>query len=178
MTNWFETADGLWSAAWDEIASRAETRLWTLATVDADGGPQQRTIVLRGAEPTTLQFHTDLGSSKIAHLRRDPRAGLLCWLPNRQLQLRINAAVTIRHGADVADIWDAVPDASREAYGAVPASGQPIDDALAYAKPANQAAFAVLDCAVDTLDVLHLGADHRRVIFSRDGDWRGQWVAP
>ncbi len=180
MNDWFETLLGLSETAWGMIAARSDARLWSMATVDETGRPQQRTVVLRDSDSRKreLQFHTDIRSSKIQEIAKGGQISLLCWMPNHQLQLRILASATIKTGEAVANVWDAIPDAARGAYGANPKTGSPIPEALGYSKLAEQNAFAVVDCAVTTLEVLHLGDDHRRAIFSRASDWRGQWLVP
>ena len=158
----------------------AAARHPTLATIGTDGLPQVRTVVLRAAEKSaaTLDIHTDLHSAKVAELRADPRAALHVWDAALHLQIRIDAEVEILSGTDVTDIWDRVPEASRLAYGSTPAPGQPIEDALAYAKSPDPDAFAVLRLSVQAIDAVHLGPDHRRARFIRDDDWAGQWLAP
>ena len=180
MTEWYETRQGLLNTAWDQMQQRRAARLWALATVDANGQPQVRSVVLRDTDQdgARLAIHTDLLSVKVAQLQHNPRVGLLCWLPDLALQIRLTADVVVRSGPRVADIWDSVPTPSREAYGARPAPATPINDALAYAKPADPAGFAVLDCTVTTCDLTHLGTDHRRCVYTKESEWTGQWVAP
>lgn len=158
----------------------APARHPTLATIGTDGMPQARTVVLRAADKTgaTVHIHTDLHSAKVAELRADPRAALHVWDPSPHLQVRIEAEVAILSGAQVADIWHRVPEASRVAYGSAPAPGQPIEAALAYEKSPDPAAFAVLRLSVQAIDALHLGPDHRRARFERADDWAGRWLAP
>ena len=86
--------------------------------------------------------------------------------------------VTIRHGQAVAHIWDQLPSVSRESYGVAPAPGKPIAAALDYVKSPDPAAFAVLDCTISSIDVLHLGSVHRRASFDRTQGWHGQWLVP
>lgn len=81
-------------------------------------------------------------------------------------------------GDAVAAIWARVPDLSRQSYGTLPAPGQPIPDALAYAKHADPQSFAVLRLGVLAIDALHLGRDHRRARFERSSGWAGQWLVP
>ncbi|MCO4847028.1 MAG: pyridoxamine 5'-phosphate oxidase family protein [Yoonia sp.] len=180
MNDWFCDLDGLWSFAWDQIGARDGARLWALSTTGRDGWPDARTVVLRGsdADQKTLQFHTDLYSEKVKDLQLTPSASLLCWLPTPMLQIRLRVNVRVQSGAAVSGIWENVPDPARQSYGTTPAPATPITSALDYTKPADPAAFAVLECAVDQIDLMHLGADHRRAIYSRGGDWAGQWVAP
>jgi hypothetical protein len=159
---------------------RAPTRHPTLATVTPDGKPQARTVLLRAADKNTgtLDIHTDLQSSKVADLRAAPFAALHVWDTGAHLQMRLEATVTILTGTDVAATWAGVPDASRRSYGSLPAPGQPIAQALDYAKQPDAASFAVLRLTVQTIDALHLGGHHRRARFDRDADWSGTWLAP
>lgn len=185
MSEWFETLEGLHGRVWQTLGRgladrRSAARHPTFATVSPDGWPEARTVVLRAvdAERRTLDVHTDILSAKVDSLREYPRAAFHIWDEKQKLQLRLEAEVEILSGDAVADLWAKVPDPSRQAYGTDPAPGTPIDDALAYSKPADPAAFAVLRCQVIAIDVVHLGADHRRACFTRDSDWVGEWLAP
>jgi len=166
--------------AWDHIGRRDAARLWSLATIGTDGWPSQRTVVLRGSDRVAgvLEFHTDLRSPKVVQLAADHRASLMCWLPDIALQIRIKVDVSVRSGAEVEAVWDAVPTGARVAYGAMPAPSVPIAGPEAYQTTPDPAAFAVLTCCAKQIDVLHLGEVHQRAIYSRDSDWVGQWVAP
>lgn len=185
MSEWFETLEGIDTRVWQTLARgvadrRSAARHPTLATVSPDGWPEARTVVLRAADITGRSFdiHTDAFSSKVQSLRERPRAALHVWDEKQELQLRLQADVTILTGDSVADLWKNVPDKSRQAYGTAPAPGTALDHALAYTKPADPAAFAVLRCHVIAVDAVHLGAEHRRAFFTRDSDWVGEWLAP
>ena len=75
-------------------------RLMSLATVDREGQPQARHVVLRGVDRAgeNLEFHTDIGSSKCAELQANPQAQLLFWDPERAIQLRLHARIAMRNG--------------------------------------------------------------------------------
>lgn len=180
MNDWFCDLNSFLSFAWDQINARDDARLWALSTVGEDGWPTARTVVLRGSDANlrALQFHTDLQSVKVKDLKSASEASLLCWLPTHKLQIRMRVNVSIQSGIVVSDVWNSVPDPSRQAYGTVPPPATPILGALDYTKPADPSAFAVLNCAADQIDLLHLGVAHRRAVFSNSDDWVGQWVAP
>ena len=38
--------------------------------------------------------------------------------------------------------------------------------------------FAVLGCNLLEIDLVHLGARHRRAEFIRENEWAGTWLAP
>ena len=181
MSDTVETLPGLLAHGWDLLEARGEAlRNLAFATVGPQGWPEVRTVVLRGAdrEAGTLEVHTDRYSSKITSLRDAPMAETLAWDAEARVQIRARAEVFIQTGLSVAEAWAQVPDPSREAYGAVPAPGTPIDDALAYEKPGRFEGFAVLHCRVVALDLVHLGEVHRRARYRREDDWQGQWLAP
>jgi hypothetical protein len=94
------------------------------------------------------------------------------------LQIRVTAEVSIQTGPGVEPHWDKVPVASRVSYGTMPVPGTPIPQVHAYEKPAVRGRFAVLICRIVDMDLVQLGARHRRAIYRADDGWRGIWVAP
>ena len=62
----------------------------TLSTVDAEGGPDARTLLLSRADETGFWFHTNAQSRKIQQLAADPRVALTLLWPGftRQLIIR------------------------------------------------------------------------------------------
>ena len=173
--------DQVWLRLQRGVADRhAAARHPVLATVAPGGMPQARTVVLRAADPEArlLEVHTDIHSAKIADLRANPHAALHVWDAGAHLQTRIEARATILTGDAVAAIWARVPDPARQSYGTRPAPGTPIADALAYDKPADPAAFAVLRLEVLAIDAVHLGQRHRRARWRCETGWRGEWLAP
>lgn len=185
MSEWFETLAGIHTHLWRRllvgVADRtAPARHPVFATVGPDGWPEARTVVLRGADAGAglLEVHTDLNSAKVVSLRKRGLAALHIWDEGEGLQIRVQAEVTILSGADVVQVWAGVPDPSRQSYGVTPAPGQPIADALAYVKLPDPTTFAVLRCAVQRIDAVHLGMRHRRARFDRVDGWAGQWLSP
>ena len=182
---WAADLADLYAQVWTRLVRgvrdrRAPTRHPTLATVKPDGKPQARTVVLRAADKNagSMDIHTDMHSAKVAELRNTPYAALHVWDEAARLQMRLKTIVTILTGADVAAIWASVSDKSRLSYGSLPAPGEPIAQALAYTKLPDPASFAVLRLTVQTIDVLHLGPNHRSARFDRDADWAGMWLCP
>lgn len=185
MSDWFTTLDGLLARMWETLTNGARdaahpARQPTLATVSPDGWPEARTVVLRSADRAAglVTIHTDLHSDKIASLRAMPRAALHIWAPEQALQIRLQANVTIQSGPELLPLWQRIPDHAQQSYGVTPPPGQPIATALDYVKQPDPATFAVLHCVIGHIDLVHLGADHRRASFSRDRHWAGQWLSP
>lgn len=185
MSDWFQTLAGLHDQLWDTLVQGVvdrshPARHMTLATLGPNGWPEARTVVLRGADQIsgTVSAFTDLNSAKVVSLRATPRASLHIWDESQQLQLRLTGTVLIRSGPEVAAIWATLSGLSQQSYGVAPSPGTPVAAALYYVKAPDPATFAVLDCVIAGIEVLHLGQDHRRARFLRADDWAGQWLVP
>jgi pyridoxamine 5'-phosphate oxidase len=80
-------------ATWFEEARRAElsdASAMTLATIDADGLPNARMVLLKGFDERGFVFYTNVDSAKGRELDRHPKAALVFhWKSlNRQVRLR------------------------------------------------------------------------------------------
>jgi pyridoxamine 5'-phosphate oxidase len=81
---------------WFEDALRAEVHepnAMTLATVDADGQPAARMVLLKAVDHRGLSFFTNLGSRKSRELAANPRATLLFWWGPLARQVRFEGRV-------------------------------------------------------------------------------------
>lgn len=81
---WFETAR--------EVAPLAEAM--TLATVDADGAPDARMVLLKGFGPDGFRFFTNYESAKARELAVNPRCALILYWRELDRQVRIRGAVS------------------------------------------------------------------------------------
>src|SRR3569623_890794 len=80
-------------AAWLEDATKSEPRdptAMTLATVDRDGMPDARMVLLKSADAQGFVFFTNTESQKGQELGANPKAALVVhWKPlNRQIRVR------------------------------------------------------------------------------------------
>lgn len=64
-----------------------------LATVDRDGRPSVRIVLLRGADARGFVFHTNYGSRKGHALDANPRAAICLHWPRADEQVRIEGSV-------------------------------------------------------------------------------------
>jgi pyridoxamine 5'-phosphate oxidase len=83
-------------AAWFAEAARAEPvnpEAMTLATVDADGLPNARMVLLKGFDESGFVFYTNLGSVKGRELAETPRAALTFYWKSLQRQIRARGNV-------------------------------------------------------------------------------------
>lgn len=171
--------------AWQHLSrgvadSKSPARYPTFVTVSPDGTPEARTVALRAARRSecVLEVHTDTRTAKIAALHLNPVAAFHIWLPRADLQIRLTSTVDILTGDTVEGQWTKVPPASRVSYGTQPCPGMPIPQAFAYDKSPNRDRFAVLRCHLTDMDLVHLGAQHRRAGYRLADGWKGAWLAP
>ena len=83
-------------AAWMEEAVRAEPadpNAMALATVDADGLPDVRMVLMKGYDALGFVFYTNLESRKGEELAANPKAGLLFHWKSLTRQVRIRGPV-------------------------------------------------------------------------------------
>jgi general stress protein 26 len=179
------------SAALNRLARGARDRrsdfhVISLATLDADGAPRLRSVVLRSFEPHDLRltFHTDSRSAKFAELSRDRRAAILAYDAGAKLQIRVEGQVELHRGdADSASVWRNLPDGARQIYRGARAPGvqaepRTLDETIGE-KDAERH-FAVCRLTASMVDVLYLrAAGHRRAIGLIDdaGGLAAHWVA-
>jgi pyridoxamine 5'-phosphate oxidase len=74
----------------------------TVATVDIDGAPDARMLLLKGADERGFVFFTNMESPKALALLRDPRSALcFYWMPlDKQVRIRGRAEVISDEEAD------------------------------------------------------------------------------
>ena len=162
-------------------------RTLILASGDADGTPDVRTVVLRGFDPAarTLAFHTDARSAKVAQLQAQPVAALLGWDAGRRLQIRLRGRATLRAGDAVARAaWDELPPLGRQLYRVrqTPGATLPSPAATHLEAPDGMgfAVFMVVEIAFDRLETLLLGESGQvRARFDWTGDAvSSNWLVP
>jgi pyridoxamine 5'-phosphate oxidase len=80
-----------WFAEARQLAPLAEAM--TLATVDADGSPDARMVLLKGFGPDGFRFFTNYESTKGEQLGANPRAALVLYWRDLDRQVRIRGEV-------------------------------------------------------------------------------------
>jgi pyridoxamine 5'-phosphate oxidase len=98
-----------------------------LATVDADGSPDARMVLLKGFGPDGFRFFTNLGSAKAQHIRARPLAALILYWRELDRQVRIRGRVDKLSPADDDAYFATRPAAARIGAWASPQS-EPLPD--------------------------------------------------
>ncbi|MEM9001327.1 MAG: pyridoxamine 5'-phosphate oxidase family protein [Bacteroidota bacterium] len=157
-------------------------RFFTLATVDENNCPQQRTVVLRKVDPDlTLYFYTDKRSAKIQHLQYNSSISALFYHPKQLVQLKMEGIGSIiKEQATIRSLWQQIPLNSRKEYTVNATPGDPLHnpDALTYLS--TEHFFGVVEIKTHKVEYLRLGHPHHtRTMFTKAGnDWKGSFLVP
>jgi pyridoxamine 5'-phosphate oxidase len=116
-------------ARWYEEA-RAEVPLadaMTLATLDAEGAPDARMVLLKGHGPDGFRFFTNLESAKAGQIDADPRGALILYWREHDRQVRVRGPIDPLPAADSDAYFASRPRESRLGAWASPQS-RPLAD--------------------------------------------------
>lgn len=83
---------GLWFSQAVEVES-TEPNAMMLASVDGDGQPHLRTLLLKGFDERGFVFFTNYQSAKAGQLLANPRAAMTFWWHDLERQVRIEGQV-------------------------------------------------------------------------------------
>lgn len=177
---------------------RSEAHCPSVATLDVNGLPSQRVMILRHVDwaARKLRFHTDARSTKTHTLSERNAASVLFYLPEAKIQLRASGTMSMSTaGEEIDQAWHNATLFARRAYMATTAPGtvvdqpvsglpafiegrQPTDDDIA---PARKN-FALLHVEFDTVEWLYLAnSGHRRARWlwnTAAANWEGCWLIP
>jgi pyridoxamine 5'-phosphate oxidase len=120
-------------AQWFDAAVAAkvpEPNAMTLATVDAEGRPSARIVLLKEVDGRGLTFYTNYDSRKGRELAARPRAALLFFWPELERQIRIEGAIEKVDSATADAYFRVRPRLSRLGAWASPQS-EPLPDRAA-----------------------------------------------
>ncbi|PJI75144.1 pyridoxamine 5'-phosphate oxidase [Pseudomonas asiatica] len=186
----FFMLDDLFQSIWAQLAIpvgpvRNPYRLMQLSTLDEQGWPASRTVVLRDADARAgaLYFYADRRSAKCTQIAVDPRVALTALSPCGLTQVRMEGLATL-----VEDIeyrrrcWSTARDKTQALFrhGAVP--GQVIESPeVAYERiQGGFEHFAILCIEPRALEWLDLTrpVQQRARFLRHEGLWQSCWLAP
>jgi pyridoxamine 5'-phosphate oxidase len=156
-------------------------RYLTLATAGTQF-PQVRTVVLRQFT-ADLEFlaYTDVRSSKVQELLEVPRASLLFYHPQKQVQVRVKSLATIHVDDELAQRhWKRVSEKRRSEYQSQLEPGMRIPAPEAgWEASYDHSHFSVLKFSPLSIEVLQLAREgHLRIQFDLSSGWQGTWLVP
>ena len=148
---------------WYEDAAAAglhEPNNVVVSTCGADGQPDARVVLVRGADERGFAFYSNFASSKARQIRENPKASLtFAWLELHR-QVRVRGAIAAFGDAEADEYWASRPRDSQVASAASPQSHVIADR-------------AELDARIDAVRARFDGID-----IPRPEGWGGYRVAP
>lgn len=179
----------------DRAAARAKddpnANLCALATVDREGEPQARTVVLRDLE-SRLAIFLNRHSPKYLEIGQSPRVAVLVHLPSVAVQYRLRCVLEAIPQALVHASWQLRPPIPKRLdwlyaqlpQGSAVESRERLVELLETTPPPERAPDSAVGffLAPDAVDRLHLGQPsgiHDRRRYERDGEaWRESVLIP
>lgn len=171
----------------------AEPNAMVLSTVDADGRPSGRYVLLKGVDAGGFVFFTNLGSRKALALAANPHAALTFYWPPLDTQVRVEGGVERVADADAdayfatrpresqIGAWASTQSTALESRASLEERVRSVQarfDGGAVSRPPFWSGFRVVARSVEfwTRDPARL---HERVIFQRrDGGWERSLLFP
>ena len=158
---------------------------------DLDG----RVVVLRKAdqENNFIQYHSDIRSSKIEKIKKNPNCSILFYGKEEKIQLRVKVECEINYNNDVTKVsWEKTGHISRKCYlvtrGPGTVSDKPTSglnnkfDNFDFTKDESEEGyknFCVIKCKIKSIEWLYLAAKgHRRAIIDLYGTKKFTWLVP
>ena len=138
----------------------AQPEAMTVASVDTEGRPSARMVLLRGLDDRGFTFFTNYGSRKAGELDANPRAAIVFHWPVVLRQVRVTGTVERVSDADSDEYWSTRPRGSQIG-------------AWASAQSTVVADRSVLEAAVAAHEARFAGSD-----VPRPADWGGYRVVP
>jgi pyridoxamine 5'-phosphate oxidase len=175
--------------------SLPHARYFQLATVDAQGRPDNRTVVFRGfvEQSNDLKMVIDGRSRKIEQIQHQSWAAICWYFPNTREQFRISGALTLvdssasnpQHRQVYEQTWQALSSAARQQfYWPMPNQLRTTETvelpSVENLEPPSPN-YCLLICTPEQVDHLVLqGEPHQRYQYERDtlGNWQTHWVMP
>ena len=158
---------------------------------DLDG----RVVVLRKAdqENNFIQYHSDIRSSKIEKIKKNPSCSILFYGKEEKIQLRLKIDCEINYNNEVTkESWDKTGHISRKCYlvtdGPGTFSKKPTSglngkfDNFDFTKEESEHGyknFCVVKCKIKSIEWLYLAAKgHRRALIDLNGSKKFNWLVP
>ena len=154
-----------------------------------------RVVVLRKADEksVSLQFHSDIRSTKIDTIKKNPNSSLLFYGKKEKIQLRMKVESKLHYNDEITkESWDKTGHISRKCYlvtnGPGTKSEKPTSgldnkfDNFDFTKEESEVGyknFCVIKCKIKSIEWLYLAAKgHRRALIEFQGSKKFSWLIP
>lgn len=171
-----------------------EPNAMSLATVDADGQPAVRLVLVKEVRDEGFVFYTNYNSQKGQHIEANPKVAATIWWPEMERQIRVEGTAEKISAEDSTAYFQSRPKGSQIGAKVSPQS-QPIpddtylekklveaeaeaQDQAVLERPENWGGYLIRPQAIE----LWLGQPNRlhdRILYRKEGkDWQRSRLAP
>ena len=199
VVSYYENFNEIEKKIWDLLTNAVSDRSSEFRTPvficgndkDLDG----RVVVLRKADQKNnfIQYHSDIRSSKIEKIKKNPNCSILFYGKQEKIQLRLKTECKIHFGDEITkECWEKTGHISGKCYlvtngpGTIsekPTSG--LDnkfDNFDFTKEESEKGyknFSVIRCKIKSIEWLYLAAKgHRRALINLNGPKKFTWLVP
>jgi len=199
VVNYYENPKEIERKIWDLLTKAVSDRSSEFRTPvficgndkDLDG----RVVVLRKADQQNnfIQYHSDIRSSKIDKIKKNPNCSILFYGKEEKIQLRIKAKCEVNFdNAITKESWEKTGHVSRKCYLVAYRPGTESDkptsgldgkyDNFDFTKEESELGyknFCVIKCMIKSIEWLYLAAKgHRRALINLNGSKKFTWLVP
>ena len=184
----------IWSLLTDAVKNRSSEFRTPVFICGNDKDLDGRVVVLRKADQQNnfIQYHSDIRSSKIEKIKKNPNCSILFYGKEEKIQLRIKAECAVNHDNEITkESWVKTGHISRKCYlvtnGPGTESEKPTSgldnkfDNFDFTKEESEAGyknFCVIRCNIKSIEWLYLAAKgHRRALFDLENN-KKNWLVP
>ncbi|MAV56839.1 MAG: flavin-binding protein [Pelagibacteraceae bacterium TMED247] len=199
MVSYYENPNEIEKKIWQLLTDAVKDRSSEFRTPvficgdekDLDG----RVVVLRKADQQDnfIQYHSDIRSSKIKKIKKNPSCSILFYGKEEKIQLRVKTNCEINYDNDITkESWIKTGHISRKCYlvsnGPGTVSDKPTSgldnkfDNFDFTKEESEAGyknFCVIKCRIKSIEWLYLAAKgHRRLLINFEAEKKFNWLIP
>ena len=185
----------IWSLLTNAVRDRSSEFRTPVFICGNDKDLDGRVVVLRKADQQDnfIQYHSDIRSSKIKKIKKNPSCSILFYGKEEKIQLRVKANCEINYDNDITkESWIKTGHISRKCYlvsnGPGTVSDKPTSgldnkfDNFDFTKEESEAGyknFCVIKCRIKSIEWLYLAAKgHRRLLINFEAEKKFNWLIP
>ncbi len=199
VVSYYEDSKEIEKKIWDLLSNAVSDRSSEFRTpvfiCGNDKNLDGRVVVLRKADRQNnfIQYHSDIRSSKIEKIKKNPNCSMLFYGKEQKIQLRIKASCEVNYNNDVTkQSWDKTGHISRKCYLVTNGPGTQSDkptsgleakfNDFSFTKEESEAGyknFCVIKCKIKSIEWLYLAAKgHRRALIDYFKSKKFTWLVP
>ena len=185
----------IWSLLTNAVKDRSSEFRTPVFICGNDKDLDGRVVVLRKADQLNnyIQYHSDIRSSKIEKIKKNPNCSILFYGKEEKIQLRVKTFCEVNYNNKVTkESWEKTGHISRKCYLVSNSPGTEYDtptsgldkkfDNFDFTKEESEAGyknFCVIRCKIKSIEWLYLAAKgHRRALINLDGSKKFTWLIP